>query len=213
MNQGRRARPPLRFNWLAPSAILLVLLYPTVWLHELGHAAAAYGLGCKSDPFSTGMELGLFGSTGGEIDYTCLAEKGSNAYAVVGVAGIVVNIVAAWVAYVVSRQARRPGWKSGWLLFCLANALEAFSYLTGSTLFPRSDMLEVLPVIPVPPVLIAAVATALGLPLIVTLHRSIAKKSNTHQSLSLVALSLTSATIVVCMVWARLSYVLIAQAG
>jgi hypothetical protein len=125
---------------LSLSALLAVLaVYGAVWPHELGHAAAAWGLGCKADPWRTGTAPLLWGSGGGAIDEACLASRGPVATAAVAGAGIAVNLLLLIVLALALRSA--GGWLSVFfLLLALANAAEAFSYLLGSTLWPRADM-------------------------------------------------------------------------
>src|SRR4029077_19172317 len=73
-------------------------VYLAVWPHELGHAAAAWLLGCKADGWRTGTRWFLWGSQGGAIDFGCLARRGKGALAITALAGIAVNLVQLGVA-------------------------------------------------------------------------------------------------------------------
>jgi membrane-associated protease RseP (regulator of RpoE activity) len=129
---------------------LLVLagaaVYLAVWPHELGHAVAAWLLGCKADGWRTGTRWFLWGSEGGEIDFACLARQGRGALALTALAGIAVNLVQIGVASILGvwwRPAageKRAWWIAATLLWALANYAEAFSYLVLNTLWLKSDM-------------------------------------------------------------------------
>jgi hypothetical protein len=126
----------------------LLALYAAVWPHELGHAASAWWLGCKADPWRTATEPLLWGSGGGAIDAGCLAARGPAAVAVVASAGVAANLLVLILAPLIGRwwrdpRALRPAGR--WvfvltLLLALANAAEAFSYLVFNTLWLRADM-------------------------------------------------------------------------
>jgi len=117
-----------------------------VWPHELGHAAAAWLLGCKADGWRTGTRWFLWGSQGGEIDFGCLARRGRGALALTSLAGIAVNLVQIGVAPVLgawwrpAAAEKRTWWLAATLLWALANYAEAFSYLIFNTLWLKSDM-------------------------------------------------------------------------
>jgi hypothetical protein len=121
-------------------------VYLAVWPHELGHAAAAWLLGCKADGWRTGTRWFLWGSQGGEIDFGCLARRGRGALALTALAGIAVNLVqigaapilGAWWRSVVGKK--RVWWLAASLLWALANYGEAFSYLVLNTPWLKSDM-------------------------------------------------------------------------
>jgi hypothetical protein len=124
---------------------LLVLagaaVYLAVWPHELGHAAAAWLLGCKADGWRTGTRWFLWGSQGGAIDFGCLARRGRGALAITELAGIAVNLVQVGVAPILGAAGRkRTWWLAATLLWALANYAEAFSYLVLNTLWLKSDM-------------------------------------------------------------------------
>ncbi|HEV7508920.1 MAG TPA: hypothetical protein VGS07_28855 [Thermoanaerobaculia bacterium] len=129
---------------------LLVLagaaVYLAVWPHELGHAVAAWLLGCKADGWRTGTRWFLWGSQGGAIDFACLARRGKEALAFTGLAGIAVNLVQLGVAPILGAWWRpaagekRTWWLAATLLWALANYAEAFSYLVLNTLWLKSDM-------------------------------------------------------------------------
>ncbi len=134
-------------NLSLATLLALLAVYGAVWPHELGHAATAWGLGCKSDPWRTGTAPLLWGSGGGVIDEACLASRGPLATAAVAGAGIAVNLLLLTIlALLLGRTLRSAGRRRSVfflllvLLLALANAAEAFSYLLGSTLWPRADM-------------------------------------------------------------------------
>lgn len=131
---------------------LLVLagtaVYLAVWPHELGHAAAAWLLGCKADGWRTGTRWLLWGSQGGEIDFACLARRGRGALALTSLAGIAVNLVQIALAAILGAWWRPAGeartwWLAATLLWALANYAEAFSYLVLNSLWLESDMAAV----------------------------------------------------------------------
>lgn len=126
----------------------LLAVYAAVWPHELGHAASAWWLGCKADPWRTGTEPLLWGSGGGAIDEGCLAAHGPAAVAAVAGAGIAANLLILALAPLLGgwwRDPRALRSAGRWffvltLLLALANAAEAFSYLVVNTLWLRADM-------------------------------------------------------------------------
>jgi hypothetical protein len=128
---------------------LLVLagaaVYLAVWPHELGHAAAAWLLGCKADAWRTGTRWFLWGSQGGEIDFGCLARSGRGALALTNLAGISINLLLTGLAGLIGVwwrpvTERRAWWLTATLLWALANYAEAFSYLIFNSLWLKSDM-------------------------------------------------------------------------
>ena len=128
---------------------LLVLagaaVYLAVWPHELGHAAAAWLLGCKAEAWRTGTRWFLWGSQGGEIDFGCLARRGRGALALTNLAGISINLLLAGLAGLIGVwwrpvTERRAWWLTATLLWALANYAEAFSYLIFNSLWLKSDM-------------------------------------------------------------------------
>lgn len=136
---------------LAATFLLAVLLaimavYLAVWPHELGHASVAWLYGCKADPWRTGTRWILAGSVGGVIDEECLARHGGGALALMALAGIAVNLLAIGLAPLFGRwwlQPARERIRWGFiftLLWALANAAEAFSYLVLNTLWLKADM-------------------------------------------------------------------------
>lgn len=134
----RASRRSLLFALLALAGVLAV--YAAVWGHELGHAASAYLIGCKADPWRTGVTPFLWGSRGGAIDETCLARRGSRAVAAVALSGIALNLLCVGIAGLASRWARRRWSLVVLLLWGLANAGEGLSYLVLNTIWLRSDM-------------------------------------------------------------------------
>ncbi len=133
-------------RWLALLVLAGAAVYLAVWPHELGHAVAAWCLGCKADGWRTGTRWFLWGSQGGAIDFACLARRGRPALALAGLAGIAVNllqialapILGAWWRPAVGEK--RAWWMAATLLWALANYAEAFSYLVLNTLWLKSDM-------------------------------------------------------------------------
>jgi hypothetical protein len=132
---------------LAAAAVFLA-----VWPHELGHATTAWLLGCKADPWRTETHWFLAGSRGGAIDQACLARQGGVAQGLTAGAGTAVNLLLAALALLLGRR-RETGRTEGrgvrWalvaaLLWSLANAAEALSYLIVNTLWPTSDMAVVI---------------------------------------------------------------------
>jgi len=128
---------------LAAAAVFLA-----VWPHELGHATAAWLFGCKADPWRTDTRWFLAGSRSGAIDEACLARQSRGARGLTAGAGTAVNLLLVAVAPLLGRW-RQPGRTADgrlrWalvasLLWALANAAEALSYLTVNTLWPASDM-------------------------------------------------------------------------
>lgn len=123
-------------------------VYLAVWPHELGHATAAWLLGCKADGWRTGTRWFLWGSQGGEIDFGCLARRGKGALALTSLAGIAVNLIQIGAAPILGTWWRSAGgekgawWLAATLLWALANYGEAFSYLVLNTLWLKSDMAD-----------------------------------------------------------------------
>jgi len=138
LRAGRRGR---LFALLALAAILAI--YAAVWGHELGHAVSAYLIGCKADPWRTGVTPFLWGSRGGAIDEACLARRGPWAVAAVALSGIAVNLLCVGIAGLASRRTRRKWPLVALLLWGLANAGEGLSYLVLNTIWLRSDMAAV----------------------------------------------------------------------
>jgi hypothetical protein len=134
----RAGRRSFLFPLLALAAILAI--YAAVWGHELGHAASAYLIGCKADPWRTGVTPFLWGSRGGAIDETCLARRGPWAVAAVALSGIAVNLLCVAVVCGALRRCRKLWTLVALLLWGLANAGEGFSYLVLNTIWLRSDM-------------------------------------------------------------------------
>lgn len=138
---GKSIRSLLALLVLAGAAV-----YLAVWPHELGHAVAAWRLGCKADGWRTGTRWFLWGSQGGAIDFGCLARKGRGALAITDLAGIAVNLLQLGLAPVLGRwwrpaiEKKRTWWLAATLLWALANYAEAFSYLVLNTLWLKSDM-------------------------------------------------------------------------
>jgi len=132
---------------------LLVLagaaVYLAVWPHELGHAGAAWLLGCKADGWRTGTRWLLWGSQGGAIDFGCLARRGRGAQAMTALAGIAVNLFQIGLASILGAwwkpalREKRTWWLAATLLWALANFAEAFSYLVLNSLWLKSDMAAV----------------------------------------------------------------------
>jgi hypothetical protein len=120
--------------------LALAAVYAVVWGHEIGHSFAAYLLGCKAEPWRTGVTPLLWGSQGGAIDETCLARRVPWAVAAVALAGIAVNLLCAAGAGGLSRRCRGDWPLVATLLFALANAAEAFSYLVLNTVWLRADL-------------------------------------------------------------------------
>lgn len=133
----------------AVAALLAVAaVYLAVWPHEIGHASAAWLYGCKADGWRTGTNWYLAGSLGGPIDEECLAHRGGGAQAVMAFAGIAVNFLLIGLAPLFGRwwlPARTAKGGVRWslvatVLWALANAAEAFSYLVLNTLWLKADM-------------------------------------------------------------------------
>jgi hypothetical protein len=121
---------------LAAAAVALA-----VWPHELGHASVAYLYGCKADPWRTAVRWALAGSQGGDIDGACLARRGGGALGFMAFAGIAVNLLLVLLAPLLGRWRRTAG--TGFLftlLWALANAAEALSYLVLNAVWPAADM-------------------------------------------------------------------------
>lgn len=141
--------------------VTLSVLYPTIYLHELAHAATAVALGCKADGLAVDMSPILVWSFGGDIDYACLAAGPAWATAAVDGAGTAINLLlmfAGWgLAGIAAKRTRIALWLHA---FALANYVEAFSYLVANTAIPRSDMLAVLAYSGIHNLVFAAAATA-----------------------------------------------------
>jgi hypothetical protein len=124
-------------------------VYAAVWPHELGHALAAFLLGCREAWWPTAVTPWLAGSEPGRIDAACLASRSRLAVAAVALAGIAMNLLLAAGATALARRPRRTGMSLSplgrtrqvfILLIALANASEAVSYLVPNALWPRADM-------------------------------------------------------------------------
>ena len=127
-----------------------IVLYLTIWLHELGHSVMAFALSCKTNWWQTDVSWYLWDSWGGEIDYNCLEQKGSLALAAVDGTGILVNII--FLILILKFGLRKisvhlNSKKQLFFLFlfwwALANYAEAFSYLVLNTIWLKSDMATV----------------------------------------------------------------------
>src|SRR4029077_2511439 len=94
---------------LAVRGLAGAAVYLAVWPHELGHAAAAWLLGCKADGWRTGTRWFLWGSQGGEIDFGCLARRGRGALALTALAGIAVNLILIGAAPILGTWWRSAG--------------------------------------------------------------------------------------------------------
>jgi hypothetical protein len=180
----------------AAIATLLTLstLYPTIYLHELAHAATAVALRCKEDGLAVDMSPILVWSFGGAIDYACLAAGPAWATAAVDGAGIAVNLLlmfAGWgAAAMVANRTRIALWLYA---FAAANYVEAFSYLVANTAIPRSDMLAVLAYLDIHNLMFAAVATAaaivVGRPLFGALIAVASRLTPPRRAITLAALA------------------------
>lgn len=160
----------------AAALLTLSVLYPTVYLHELAHAATAFALGCKGDWHAVDMSPMLVWSFGGDIDYACLARGPAWATAAVDGAGTAANL-ALMLAFWLFAQASRASVLVLWLYAAAAaNYVEAFSYLVANTAAPRSDMIAILAYADVPNLAVAVVAAlaafAIGQPLFAAFARS-----------------------------------------
>jgi hypothetical protein len=139
-------RPVASFALLALLAITVV--YLTVWPHELGHASVAWLYGCKADPWRTDTHWYLAGSRAGAVDQKCLAQWGGEALGVMALSGTGVNLLLLALAPLLGRwwlpgRTARGGVRWGLvatLLWALANAAEALSYLVINTVWLKTDM-------------------------------------------------------------------------
>lgn len=156
--------------WATAFVLAVATLYPTVYLHELAHSAAAYILECKSDWWTTDTSPILYGSYGGAIDYACLRTKGAWAVAAVDGAGVVANISLLALALVWAGAVHVRLIRAFLLIFAAANYVEAFSYLAINTIVLRSDMIAVVTWLRVDNVVFGAfnllVAVVFGRPLL-----------------------------------------------
>lgn len=101
----------------------------------------AWLYGCKADPWRTAVRWTLAGSQGGDIDGACLARRGGGALGRMAFAGIAVNLLLVALAPLFGRRRRTTGtWSLFTLLWALANAAEALSYLVLNALWPAADM-------------------------------------------------------------------------
>lgn len=128
---------------LTVALLAVAVLYATVWPHELGHSAAAFLLGCKTNWWQTDTSWFLWGSWGGDIDYDCLRARGGAALGLTEFAGTAVNLALLTLTLIVARSRRLASSRwilVGALLWALANYAEAFSYLVLNTVLLKSDM-------------------------------------------------------------------------
>lgn len=200
---------PMHRAWLIPLVTLLTLsvLYPTIYLHELGHAAAAFALGCKHDWSSVDMSPILFWSFGGDIDYACLRAGPGWAVAAVDGAGCVVNLTLLLAALSMGHLTRGRIAMSIWFYAAAAaNYVEAFSYLVANTAIPRSDMIAVLDYTGIPNLAFAGfaavVAIGVGLPLYISFAAAAGRVVPPARARRLVALA--SIVVAAGMIGARL---------
>jgi|CXWL01.1.fsa_nt_gi hypothetical protein len=162
---------PTRLRTVGATTLLaLSVLYPTIYLHELAHAATAFTLGCKGDWHSVDMSPVLVWSFGGDIDYACLALGPAWATAAVDGAGTAANLAMMLVFWsLAAMMARAPALALWPYAAATTNYVEAFSYLVANTAIPRSDMIAVLAYSKIPNLAVAAVAAlaavAIGRPL------------------------------------------------
>jgi hypothetical protein len=139
-------RPVASFALLALLAITAV--YLTVWPHELGHASVAWLYGCKADPWRTETHWYLAGSRAGAVDQKCLSQWGGEALGVMALSGTGVNLLLLALAPLLGRwwlPGRTARGTVRWglvatLLWALANAAEALSYLVINTVWLKTDM-------------------------------------------------------------------------
>jgi hypothetical protein len=131
------------------AALAIAALYLTVRPHEVGHATAAFLLGCKPNWWSTDTSWYLWSSWGGNVDYECLHAKGAGAVAAEEFAGIGVNLILLGLCPILGNWRQfQPSGQSAWrrwvlvgtVWWALANYAEAFSYLVVNTAWLRSDM-------------------------------------------------------------------------
>ena len=128
--------------------LAVTAVYLAVWPHELGHSLAAYLYGCKTDAWRTETHWYLAGSRAGAIDEGCLARQGGHAVAFTAIAGIAVNLFLVALAPLLGRwwlpgRTEREAIRWGLVVtvvWALANAAEAVSYLVINTVWLRSDM-------------------------------------------------------------------------
>jgi len=148
MQTGRRAL----FSFAMVTALFVTAIYPTIWLHELGHSASAFFLGCKEDWWSTHMTPYLYKSFGGDIDYSCLASQGMRSVAVVEGAGVGMNLLMMMASLFLALRVFYSGLPHIWLLtFAACHHINAATYLTFNVFFPRSDMISVIASVPLHP--------------------------------------------------------------
>lgn len=164
---------------VAALLIALSALYLTILLHELGHAGAAFALGCD-DAFSRlTVKMSVVGpSFGAAIDEACLARAPRWSLAAVGIAGVIVNLCLMFASWGAGRAMSRPALASVWLqAFAAANFVEAFSYLVANTALPRTDMIPVLQFTGIPNLVAAGVCAAAAVAIGVPLYRRLAAAS------------------------------------
>lgn len=133
---------------LGRAALAVLALYLTIWPHEMGHSAAAFLFGCKTDWWRTDMSPYLWSSWAGDVDQQCLEAKGAMALGAVDFAGIAVNFFLLALCPIVGRWNRgklAASGRAGWILLATvwwawANYAEAFSYLIINTAWLSSDM-------------------------------------------------------------------------
>lgn len=193
--------PPLRRaqTILAATLLTLSVLYPTVYLHELGHAAIAFALGCKDNWSSVDMSPVLVWSFGGDIDYVCLRANADWAVAAVDSAGSAVNLALMLGAWGAGRLTRDAAPIALWFYAAAtANYVEALSYLVANSAIPRSDMLAVLDYTGIPNIAFAGiagiVAIGVGLPLFVSFANVAGRVVPLAQARRLIALAVIIVT-------------------
>lgn len=132
------------YRILVKIIIIYFALYSTIWLHELGHALFYYGYGCKSELLSLHVPFYFAGASPGQIDQKCLDSltRCQNIWASMG--GILENILAAALIYLILNRLKR------YLhivlfghFFILSNLTEAASYLTLNNIWPMGDLVPV----------------------------------------------------------------------
>src|SRR5262245_30719094 len=124
--------------------LAVAVLYPTVWLHEVGHGVPPYLCGCKKTFWRTDTSWFLISSwRGKDIDAICVQRHG-HAWAAWGAfGGTAVNLLLLFVLLPILWVRRHKAGHS-WLfvalfLWALANYAEASSYLVFNTAWLKSD--------------------------------------------------------------------------
>ncbi len=138
------------YRGLVKILIVYLALYCAIWLHELGHALFYYGYGCKPELFSLHVPFYFAGASPGQIDQSCLDSLTRYQIIWASMGGILENILAAALIYLVLTRLKKYSWIVLFgNFFILSDLTEAASYLILNNIIPMGDLVPVVQYFPV----------------------------------------------------------------